>query len=733
MLSLSLSLPTMKKFHTTGATPFPRTPHPPSGSTLSNATTPLKHKIKSYTALNTPRLIKDNMDPMLKNELGTSQLKDVPDLVPVLFPDACLPLPPSDIFKALSTGPSALHDGKAWVGCPNLARASFKGDVERELVDFLHVLRDRIMKICEEAGKPLPQEKGWTAKFADHGVEAAPNVRKPDLLFGGEEWPDVDVHGELKSNDDSHTRGKALEQLLNGAYLMFSSQDDRRFVVSIAFMAYNIRLHVFDRAGLVATAPFHLHKEPEMFVRVLVGLMLNNDPAVLGYDTSITKTGDHRFIEVDGIQYQIIKTLFISDVVRGRGTVCWHARHGGKDFVIKDTWADDSRTHIEAEILRMAEDVEGVPKVVADVIVKVNGVEGNTHTLRSNISKLDDSIETRVHRRLVLTPFGNPLCTFATQKELISIFIDAITAHRDLYEKTKILHRDISLNNILLVPSSQPSDRADFPPTPLSLVATSSTTQAPCPAKPASSDPPAPSPRRGLLIDMDYALVLNSEGERGPVAVGHRTGTLPFMAVDVLCASGVLVAHEPCHDLESFLYVLIWICVHYAGPGDVERQNFDVRNSPMSGWVVGNEYLNIGNAKDSALRHPKHWVPQVLNCFAPYFEPLKPCASAWRQLYVDSNLTYDAVLDVLRTTFASLEDVESWSKESDPEGYGDGKKRKRLARITEEGQEPDANDARAQKAGRSGIDHVHVHSDPTGYREKLRQRRPPGKSSLQQS
>ncbi|KAJ6511327.1 hypothetical protein C8R47DRAFT_730792 [Mycena vitilis] len=654
------------------------------------------------------------------DEIGASHLKDLPGLPLTLFPDTCLPLPASDILNRLSTGPSALRRENKWLGCPDLTRTSFNGDVERELVAFLQSFGDHVAKICEEAGEPLPHERGsWTAKYADDNLKDAPNVqRKPQLLFGNMEyhWRDIDIHGELKSDDLSTSQSATSIQLLDGAYLMFSNQDNRRFIISIAFMATTIRLYIFDRAGAVTSDCFDLHEDPETFVRVMVAFMFTNDRAVLGYDTSITETDDGRFIEVAGVEYKIVKTLFISDVVRGRGTVCWHVRHGDQDFVIKDTWADDSQPHTEAEILKMAHDVEGVPKVVADVIVTVNGVEGRTDHLRSSITpgteidKQYSAVEKRIHRRLVLTPFGNALPTFATRKELISIFIDVVTAHQCLYEEANILHRDVSINNILLVPSPQPPtaslSRAGSSPStfPLSL--------------------PAPGPRRGLLIDMDHALVLN-DCKRGPPATGHGTGTLPFMAIDILLKGEELPEHEPRHDLESLLYVLIWVCVHYAGPCDVARQNFDIYESPLSDWVSGATHKAIGKMKRSTMMDDDLWEGEVLETFAPYFEPLKACASAWKQLYVEKKLTYDAVLDVLRTALDSLHDVESWSEKDDPEGHGVGQKRKRLGRGPEEAEEADADegDIRALKAGRIGIHHAHVHSDPTGYRDELRERK----------
>jgi hypothetical protein len=310
--------------------------------------------------------------------------------------------------------------------------------VEGALVAFFETFAERVTEVCNAAGKSLPQTKrAWTAEFANKGVEDAPNIRKPDFVCGEDteyRWPNIQIHGELKSSNSSANQKLVLTQLLNGAYLIFSNQDNRRFVISTAFMADDIRLFIFDRAGLVTTAPFNLHDDPKSFVRVFATLMFTNDRAVLGYDTSIIATDAGRFVEVGGVTHRLVKRLFISDVIRGRGTVCWHARHDGQDFVIKDTWTDASRPYTEAEILLKAKDIEGVPKVVAETIVKVNGVEGRTHNLRSNITpttsgKLHEkcsNIEKRIHRRLVLTPFGHALSTFASRKELTSIFIDVV-------------------------------------------------------------------------------------------------------------------------------------------------------------------------------------------------------------------------------------------------------------------------------------------------------------------
>jgi serine/threonine protein kinase len=65
---------------------------------------------------------------------------------------------------------------------------------------------------------------------------------------------------------------------------------------------------------------------------------------------------------------------------------------------------------------------------------------------------------------------------------------------------------------------------------------------------------------RAFLIDLDLAIK-----ERREQASGARgkTGTRAFMAIGVLLDDEM---HSYMHDLESFFWVLFWICIHYDGP-----------------------------------------------------------------------------------------------------------------------------------------------------------------------
>ena len=87
----------------------------------------------------------------------------------------------------------------------------------------------------------------------------------------------------------------------------------------------------------------------------------------------------------------------------------------------------------------------------------------------------------------------------------------------------KILHRDISVNNILL--------HGDL----------------------------GPNHPGGFLIDFDLAIRMDPRANSEAM---HRTGTFDFMALEVLIAPEGH-QHNPLHDLESFFYVFIWVLMKY--------------------------------------------------------------------------------------------------------------------------------------------------------------------------
>jgi Fungal protein kinase len=133
----------------------------------------------------------------------------------------------------------------------------------------------------------------------------------------------------------------------------------------------------------------------------------------------------------------------------------------------------------------------------------------------------------RIHCCLVTPPAGRPLHSYRSTTELLEALRDAIRGHKSLLEDGKALHRDISENNIIIIEAATKGDP------------------------------------KGMLIDLDLAKELDSMS-RG---ASHRTGTMQFMAIEVLQGKG----HTYRHDLESFFYVFIWMCIRY-GYGRAKTQ-----------------------------------------------------------------------------------------------------------------------------------------------------------------
>jgi hypothetical protein len=125
----------------------------------------------------------------------------------------------------------------------------------------------------------------------------------------------------------------------------------------------------------------------------------------------------------------------------------------------------------------------------------------------------------RIHCCLVVSPAGRPLHAYRSVGELLEALRDAIRGHKSLLEDGKILHRDISENNIIITEAATKGDP------------------------------------KGMLIDLDLAKELDSL----PSGASHRTGTMQFMAIEVLQGKG----HTYRHDLESFFYVFTWMCIRY--------------------------------------------------------------------------------------------------------------------------------------------------------------------------
>ena len=156
----------------------------------------------------------------------------------------------------------------------------------------------------------------------------------------------------------------------------------------------------------------------------------------------------------------------------------------------------------------------------------------------------DSSFDNRILRCLIISPAGRALRDFESIPELLEALRDAIKAHRSLYIDGKILHRDISENNIIITDSKETNGFT------------------------------------GMLIDVEYG----KENGNGRSGARQQTGTMEFMAIQVLQG----VAHTYRHDLESLFYVLIWICARRVWEREFLCSAVDrPKESMLNEWYTG--------------------------------------------------------------------------------------------------------------------------------------------------
>ena len=170
------------------------------------------------------------------------------------------------------------------------------------------------------------------------------------------------------------------------------------------------------------------------------------------------------------------KRYFASSSPTGRGTKCFVAYDVSRKRLVflKDYWRSVVSTSTpEGKVLtdlRM-KGVQSVPTPIAagDVMCGGKKQETRTHFGLSRDERTQTKWPVQRHYRLVMKEICRPLSSFRTAKDLVKIIYDALNgkssesqmsliddaldiAHKQAWELTETMHRDISATNILWLP-----------------------------------------------------------------------------------------------------------------------------------------------------------------------------------------------------------------------------------------------------------------------------------------
>ncbi|RPD54994.1 hypothetical protein L226DRAFT_563188 [Lentinus tigrinus ALCF2SS1-7] len=160
----------------------------------------------------------------------------------------------------------------------------------------------------------------------------------------------------------------------------------------------------------------------------------------------------------------------------------------------------------------------------------------------------------RSHMRFVVDTVGRSLTHFHSTRELVEAMLDAIRGHKLATEKAGVLHRDISVGNVLIVdkPEEGPQSRGFIHDFDYSSY-----------AEGVEDDFPTNPPNNST--DIDYEQIANApdsgDDDDAQANVKDRIGTYYFIAVQLLRRAGE--AHKIHHDLESFYWALLWVILRH--------------------------------------------------------------------------------------------------------------------------------------------------------------------------
>jgi hypothetical protein len=640
----------------TESTPPPR----PIASSLQQ--TPWRRNTSSFAHSSEHR---DYVDHVLKEELGpmyvglqdfyTTYFGHVPNLgaVSEAFFQDCLGGSSNPLFS------------NGWRGWPEKAK---QDDVLCWLADFT----DKLAAFAESYPFAPAYKRRLLAK-PDEPIAGSVGKRRMDIGFvddsnAGKDlrchWSQILVPGELKSNPSADRNSEARLDLGRYAREVLAAQDTRRFVLGFTLCGSLLRVWVFDRLGGISSEQSDINKDGLRFVSTMLGFLWMSEEE-LGFDPTILMTAEgQRFIEIqkrEGMTERLVLGGLMNRArcIAGRATTCWKAYHEEDPdtlFVVKDSWQYQERDeegellceatakgtvhvaryyhHETVQVRNADDDVRNNVRKGLDV-TKATNYRQNQNQNRprrspstrsitgppSRISRSSGSIagakrrsshETgsgaflppskrlcstsptkagsdvlllpppnRVHRRVIVSDWGIPIYEADSREALLAALADCIEGHESLRQKAGLLHRDISIGNLMM-----------------------------------SKD------KGGFLIDLDLAV---KEQRLGASGAKGKTGTRAFMAIGALLGE----QHSFMHDLESFFWVLFWICIHCDGPGPGAGEGTVVAQFDKWNYADTEELARL---KKGEISDEADFVKAAEENFTPYYKPMVPWVNKLRKI-----------------------------------------------------------------------------------------------------
>ncbi|KAG7090111.1 hypothetical protein E1B28_011723 [Marasmius oreades] len=352
------------------------------------------------------------------------------------------------------------------------------------------------------------------------------------------------------------------------AQLMFNRGGIRTHVIGVLVTDNVLELLLYTRSGGCFTTPLNFAHNPSLFLRILLAFsrltrsqwgffdeLIPCTWSLPQYPVLHGKTDPWMFkgktLEVGEHKFKVSDIRVFPRGLIGRGTWTIGLMDKSKELLGKararklilkissapttrqaeSFFIENARTVVEAHV----EDQWALRHLPA--ILDSGEFEGAV----SFEHLFGEDYEKRTLRYLVVEELF-PITHLTDPEELRLAFKDIVKCHRWLVTVPGIMHRDISVNNLMY---RVDGDR-----------------------------------KFGVLNDFDLACTLE---ENRRATSKQRTGTKPFIAIDLLALvkrTEGMAKHFVRHDLESLVYVFAWIVCRY-------ENGQEIKEPPLEEWCKG--------------------------------------------------------------------------------------------------------------------------------------------------
>ncbi|KAG6865579.1 hypothetical protein C0991_001338 [Blastosporella zonata] len=360
----------------------------------------------------------------------------------------------------------------------------------------------------------------------------------------------------IAKNHDGHPISKCLpppfkagEQSLVSEASLIMAMSSRYYVTGTHINRSTVTLWYFDRSCIIRTVAFDFVKSPQTLA--LITYAVDHSDCKFGFDphlvrsNSVDASNSDRvqqlqgsdvffpsvFEDEPGTRFRIMQEplVYSSLCLLGRGTTVYRVSGATQDeqLALKISWPTASRSYESAHLANLW---HSLPMCRTNVphIVYHDAYSAKELDLPRVKLLCPDLSGYCVDRNLtvLVTPIYQHLWEVDNIQEFKKAFIDCITCHYHAYKIARLLHRDISEDNVMFHRSSLGFN--------------------------------------GVLNDWNMA---GSVNHKGVIPVDpdcpRPTGTAPFMAIELLLEHANPPPHRYEHDLESFFYLLVWAALHF--------------------------------------------------------------------------------------------------------------------------------------------------------------------------